>query len=212
MKILVPVSPFDRLHLHHPEMAAKGSGRVYSLFECQFDLETQTVEQDNFFSAQYKVRGEKNDTPFYRYFTRINLTTTFAGFQSRYLIRNSISNKRRIDCHLLHDLMRDTQKLHDANAGDEDWNLDRRIHITIAESCDNQMLTHEIERFNLLVQAIRMTVGAHVQHETTEQHLELLTAMADGNPSAAADSVCRHLEAAEKSAMIAVTRVCFKTI
>jgi DNA-binding FadR family transcriptional regulator len=103
--------------------------------------------------------------------------------------------------------MRDTQKLHDANAGDEDWDLDRRIHTTIAESCGNQMLTHKIERFNLLVQAIRMTVGArvHVQHETTEQHLELLTAMADGNPSAAADSMCRHLEAAEKSAMIAVT-------
>ena len=113
---------------------------------------------------------------------------------------------RRIDRQLLHDLIRDTRKLHDANADDEDWELDRRIHAAIAQSCGNQMLAHEIQRFSMLVQAIRLTVGArvHVQHETTRQHLELLAAMTDGNPDAAADSMRRHLEAAEKSAVAAI--------
>ncbi|MFT4641125.1 MAG: hypothetical protein ACI8T1_004461 [Verrucomicrobiales bacterium] len=51
MKILISVSPFDGLHLRHPEMIAKGSDGIHRLFECQFDLETQTVEQNDFFGA-----------------------------------------------------------------------------------------------------------------------------------------------------------------
>lgn len=112
----------------------------------------------------------------------------------------------RIDRQLLHDLLKGTRQLHDANADDEDWELDRQIHTAIAQSCGNQMLTHEIQRFNMLVQAIRMTVGTrvHIQHETTEQHLQLLTAMTKGDPNAAADAMKRHIEAAEKAAVTAV--------
>ena len=66
MKILIPVSPFDRLHLRHPEMVTKGSDGMHRLFECQFDLETQTVEQNDFFSAQCEICGEENDSPPHR--------------------------------------------------------------------------------------------------------------------------------------------------
>ncbi|MFT4638257.1 MAG: DNA-binding GntR family transcriptional regulator [Verrucomicrobiales bacterium] len=113
---------------------------------------------------------------------------------------------RRIDRQLLHDLLRDTRLLHDANADDDDWELDRRIHAAIALSCGNQTLAHEIQRFSMLVQAIRVTVGArvHVQQETTEQHLELLAAMTNGDPNAAGDAMRSHLEEAEKAAVAAI--------
>ena len=103
---------------------------------------------------------------------------------------------RRIDRQLLHDLLRDTRLLHDANADDDDWELDRRIHAAIALSSGNQTLA----------QAIRVTVGArvHVQQETTEQHLELLAAMTNGDPNAAGDAMRSHLEEAEKAAVAAI--------
>lgn len=112
----------------------------------------------------------------------------------------------RIDRHVLHDLLEETRQLHDANQDDQYWALDRRIHTAIAQSCGNQTLAHEIERFSKLVQAIRVTVGAraHVQQETTEQHLEILTAITTGDPEAAADAMRRHLEAAEKAAVTAI--------
>lgn len=112
----------------------------------------------------------------------------------------------RIAPERLQGLLRDTRRLHDSQADDEDWQLDRQIHSAIAEDCGNHMLTHDIQRFTTLVQAIRMTVGAriHVQQKTTEEHLEVLTAMSEGDANAAADAMRSHLENAEESAVAAI--------
>jgi DNA-binding GntR family transcriptional regulator len=112
----------------------------------------------------------------------------------------------RMDRHVLHKLLRETRRFFESGADDQEWELDQRIHAAIAQSCGNQLLGHEIERFSTLVQAIRVTVGARVpvQYETTEQHLKLLNAITKGDSEAAADSMQRHLEAAKQAAVTAI--------
>ncbi len=112
----------------------------------------------------------------------------------------------QIDREILRELLDATRWLHTAESDDDDWQLDRRIHAAIAESCGNTMLAHDIGRFSALVQAIRRTVGArvHVQAETTQQHLKLLEAMADKDVDAAVEAMQQHICAAEKSAVAAI--------
>ncbi|MGK0186401.1 MAG: DNA-binding GntR family transcriptional regulator [Verrucomicrobiales bacterium] len=102
----------------------------------------------------------------------------------------------------LSDLLQQTQALLDSGNADEDWSLDKRIHSVIAKNCGNNTLCHEIERYSTLVQAIRRVVGSYlpVQRITTEQHLEILTAMRDGNRRKAAQAMRHHLLQAEESA------------
>ncbi len=114
----------------------------------------------------------------------------------------------RVAADSLRDLLEATRALQEANADDEDWELDQRLHATIAQSSGNQTLAHEIARYAHLVQAIRTTVGAriHVQRETTRQHLRLLRAMARGDADAAASAMRRHLEQAERTAVSAIVK------
>ncbi len=106
----------------------------------------------------------------------------------------------------LQNLLDATRALKKTGADDADWTLDQRLHATIAESSGNRTLVHEISRFARLVQAVRLTVGAriHVQRETTQQHLRLLNAMAQGDAEGAAQAMNRHLIQAERSAVAAI--------
>lgn len=112
----------------------------------------------------------------------------------------------RIDAASLQTLLEETRRLKDARADDVDWELDQRLHAVIAESCGNRTLMHEIGRFALLVQAVRLTVGerVHVQRETTRQHLCLLELMEAGEAEAAARAMEDHLVHAERRAVEAI--------
>jgi DNA-binding GntR family transcriptional regulator len=113
----------------------------------------------------------------------------------------------RIDSQALDDLLKETQQMLDLNREDNDWELDQRIHATIADSCGNRRLTHEIERYATLLQAIRRTAGRRttVHQVTTQQHLEILTALAKGEADTAGAAMHRHIRQAEESAVAAIS-------
>lgn len=112
----------------------------------------------------------------------------------------------RINAQTLGDLLKAIRQLLESGGEDGDWELDQRIHTTIAESCGNRRLQHEIKRYDTLMQAIRKTVGKRmpVHRITAEQHLDILTAIANHQPDAAAAAMRIHLEQAEESAVAAI--------
>jgi DNA-binding GntR family transcriptional regulator len=99
-----------------------------------------------------------------------------------------------------------TGELLESGGDDVDWVLDRRIHAAIAGSCGNRRLAYEIGRYAILVQAVRQSVAQRmkVQRVTSEQHLAVLTALAEGRADDAAEAMRLHLMQAEESAVLAV--------
>ena len=89
---------------------------------------------------------------------------------------------------------------------DKGWGLDGRIHDCIADSCGNRRLCNEIGRYALLMHAVRNAVGLRlpVQRITVEQHLVILSEIADGSANAAASAMDRHVRQAEESAVVAL--------
>ncbi|MEZ5323487.1 MAG: GntR family transcriptional regulator [Verrucomicrobiales bacterium] len=109
----------------------------------------------------------------------------------------------------LSELVEQTEALLESGKADQDWALDERIHSVIAHNCGNHTLCHEIERYSTLVQAIRRVVGRNlpVQRITSEQHLEILTAIRDRNRRRASQAMHRHLQQAEESASTTLAKL-----
>jgi DNA-binding GntR family transcriptional regulator len=80
--------------------------------------------------------------------------------------------------------------------------LDSRVHDTIASSCGNQFLANELGRLTILFRAFRDVTYAHDTAtrfasgrfvEEAREHLDVVVALRDGEPEAAAEAMSLHI-------------------
>lgn len=83
----------------------------------------------------------------------------------------------------------------------DDWSqremiTDRQLHDLIASHCGNARLTREIQRYGTLMQAIRDVVGdrRQAQERAALEHLEIVNALLDEDPTRAAECMAQHIE------------------
>lgn len=90
---------------------------------------------------------------------------------------------------------------------DEGWQLDQRLHTTIASHSGNRRLAEEINRYTLLVQTMREAVGrvlSGIQTTSIEEHLEILIRIEASDAPGAGAAMQKHLRQAEQSALSAM--------
>jgi len=109
----------------------------------------------------------------------------------------------RIDAETLQSLREEMVSLRQDTSID-DWSekamsADRRLHELIARSSGNPRLDREIERYNLLVQAVRDVVGNAIpaQLEAIEDHLAIIDAVIAGDAEQAQRAMATHIGNAE---------------
>jgi DNA-binding GntR family transcriptional regulator len=109
----------------------------------------------------------------------------------------------RIDVEALHSLREEMMSLKQDSSID-DWSekamsADRRLHEVIAKSSGNPRLVREIERYNILVQAVRDVVGNAIpaQLEAIDDHLAIIDAVVAGDAQQAQQAMARHIGNAE---------------
>lgn len=101
-------------------------------------------------------------------------------------------------------------RIRESGGVDSDWEHDRELHRVVAEGSGNRRLLTEISRYGDLVQIVREIVGGQALaiHETTaDEHLAILTALTEGDASAAAEAMRAHLSQARDSAAASVGRM-----
>jgi DNA-binding GntR family transcriptional regulator len=109
----------------------------------------------------------------------------------------------RIDRDVLEDLRQEMISLKQDtsidNWSEKAMSADRRLHELIARSSGNPRLHQEIDRYNILVQAVRDVVGNAIpaQLEAIEDHLAIIDAVAAGDPARAQQAMARHINNAE---------------
>lgn len=76
--------------------------------------------------------------------------------------------------------------------------LDLRLHGMIADYCGNGRLRSEIQRYDVLIQAIRETLGNrnHVMELATVEHQRVIRALLANDADRAATAMARHIERA----------------
>ena len=84
---------------------------------------------------------------------------------------------------------------------EEDWteeamDVDRQMHNLIVESCDNDRLTDEVHRYDVLIQAIREVVGNQQETQTQAilEHLAVIDALLANDPEVASAQMARHIK------------------
>jgi DNA-binding GntR family transcriptional regulator len=90
---------------------------------------------------------------------------------------------------------------------DNGWQLDQRLHTTIANHSSNMRLAVEIGRYTLLVQTVREAVGrvlSGIQTTSIEEHLEILIRIEAADARGAGSAMQAHLHQAERSALSAM--------
>jgi DNA-binding GntR family transcriptional regulator len=113
----------------------------------------------------------------------------------------------RVPAPVLASLRTTFEKLRSEGLPDEGWRLDQQLHTTLAVHSGNARLAEEINRYTLLVQTVRETVGglmAGIQSKSIEEHLEILGCVERGDPVRAAMAMRQHLLQAEQSALISM--------
>ena len=109
----------------------------------------------------------------------------------------------RIDLEQLHALRDEMISLRQDTSID-DWSekamsADRRLHALISKCSHNPRLEREIERYNILVQAVRDVVGNALpaQLEAIEDHLAIIDAILTGDAEGAQRAMAAHISNAE---------------
>lgn len=73
---------------------------------------------------------------------------------------------------------------------------DLKLHELIAEHCGNHRLQEEIQRYDVLMQAIRDVIGNHnhIQMRAAHEHLEIVLAILRHDADFAADVMAQHID------------------
>jgi len=116
----------------------------------------------------------------------------------------------RIPDATLRSLLTIFSQLRETDGFDPDWEHDRTLHRVIAEASGNRRLLAEIARYGDVVQAVREIVGEQdfgIHETTADEHLAILSALADHDAERAEASMNTHLAQASDSAAQAVARM-----
>lgn len=73
---------------------------------------------------------------------------------------------------------------------------DIALHNMIAEHCGNGRLCHELDRYTDMMRVIREVAGNQrdIQKQAVEEHLQILSALMDGDANQAARAMSRHID------------------
>jgi DNA-binding GntR family transcriptional regulator len=84
--------------------------------------------------------------------------------------------------------------------------VDRELHTAIAANCGSVRLANELQRYNMLVEALRTVVGneRRAVHDAVTMHLAIIDAMLARDSKAAAAAMAKHIELAGHSAELAI--------
>ncbi|XAM01727.1 GntR family transcriptional regulator [Phycisphaeraceae bacterium D3-23] len=84
---------------------------------------------------------------------------------------------------------------------DPDWSpraidYDIALHTLIAEHCGNSRICHELDRYAVMMRAIREVAGNQrdIQKQAIDDHLQIISALMDGDASAASRAMSRHID------------------
>lgn len=116
----------------------------------------------------------------------------------------------RIDETVLEDLRKKlkalTKRHRDAQWLESEMAVDRELHAAIAQNCGSARLAKELERYKMLIEALRAVVGneQRATREAVTSHLAIVDAMTARNPEAAAKAMATHIEQAGHSAELAI--------
>ncbi|MBN2296492.1 MAG: GntR family transcriptional regulator [Pirellulales bacterium] len=79
--------------------------------------------------------------------------------------------------------------------------VDQQLHNIIIKDCDNDRLMDEVNRYNVLIQAIREVVGNQQETQTQAilEHLAIIDALLAKEPEVAAAQMARHINSTAKS-------------
>ena len=97
--------------------------------------------------------------------------------------------------------------IQESKGKDPDWKHDQDLHRFIAESSDNPRLASEIARYGNLIQTIREIVGQQnfsIHSTSAADHLAILQAILNQDPTASAEAMTAHLDQASESAIKAM--------
>ena len=104
------------------------------------------------------------------------------------------------DLHEIEQLLKDTKVLHQADR-DENWGvrcseLDKRTHITIANTSGNSRLKAELNRYDRLMHIIRVLVHdwEPFLNQIHLEHIDVLEAIIRRDQDAAGEAMSRHLK------------------
>ncbi len=84
---------------------------------------------------------------------------------------------------------------------DEAMAVDRQMHTLIVEACDNDRLTDEVRRYDVLIQAIREVVGNQQETQTQAilEHLAIIDALLANDSEVASAQMARHINNAAEA-------------
>lgn len=100
------------------------------------------------------------------------------------------------------------QKNKNAAWSQAEWAADKRLHSTIAAHCANKRLAEVIALHNELIQIVRETVGnqRRWQEAAVQEHLAILKPLLQNKPTAAAQAMKDHIQAACTAALEVLKR------
>ncbi len=84
---------------------------------------------------------------------------------------------------------------------DEAMVVDQQMHTLIIEACDNDRLTDEVHRYDVLIQAIREVVENKQETQTQAilEHLAIIDALLANEPEIAYAQMARHINSTAKT-------------
>lgn len=122
-------------------------------------------------------------------------------YDMRLLLETAATQRaaRRMDPHVLADLIRDADELA-AQTDGPDWakkalDFDQRFHDAVAAASGNRRLRQEIAKYRLLVRAFcRMTGSSENLREALREHQAVLKALAEKHPTSAGQAMAHHVQ------------------
>ncbi|MBL4701146.1 MAG: GntR family transcriptional regulator [Phycisphaeraceae bacterium] len=92
--------------------------------------------------------------------------------------------------------LRDIQNMTKAASSQMAIETDRRLHELIAEHCGSSRLCEEIQRYGILMQAVRDVLGNRnqIQKRAVIEHQQIVQAILANNPQRAAELMTTHID------------------
>lgn len=111
----------------------------------------------------------------------------------------------KIDPEELKKLERESRELlerkSEAGYGEEAMAIDRKLHFLILEACENERLMNEVQRYDVLIQAIREAVAneQEAQTQAIRDHLAIIEGLTAGHSETAAACMADHIDNTAKA-------------